>query len=206
MADNETTTAATAELSNDVSAVKGLVAGGYAFSAPIGTTLPTGSNPYADLDTGFENLSYVSDDGVEEELDTDAEEVVDLNGDVVCVIAKKNSEKVVLTLINSSKAALCEMYGHQNVTDETNHIEVRHTTREHDRRSYVFDFALKDGRRWREVVPNGQVAEVGTVTKAANNVFSREITIACAPDANGVRIYDYIQKAAASAATTTTGA
>lgn len=190
MADNITT---------DVSNIKG-IAGGYSFSAPTGTAAGTTSDPFATLDPAFENLGYISEDGVEEESDTDTEEVVDLNGDVVCVLKSKESEKLTLTFISTSKAALCEMFGHGNVTEETDWLEVRHTVKDHDIRAYVFDFVLKDTRRWRKVVPLGQVVELGSIVYAGKEVFGRKCTIQCYPDASGVRIYDYIQKAATATA------
>jgi hypothetical protein len=185
----------------DVTNVKG-VQGGYGFTAPIGTTLPGDSDPFATLGTGFENMGFISNDGVEEEIDADTDTVTDMNGDVVYVIKSTETETLVLTLISVTEASLKEMHGHQNVTSATNHWKVTHTAKDHDQRAYVFDLLLKDGRKLRKVVPDGQVTEVGTITYVSSEVYAREITITCMPDADGNRVIDYIQKAAT---TTTTG-
>ena len=192
MADNSTA---------DVTNVKG-VRGGYGYSAPIGTTLPTDASPFATLASGFDNMGFISSDGVEESIDVDTDNVLDLSGDVVYVIKSSEVETEVLTLISTTLASLKEMHGHSNVAQKTGFIEVTHTVKEHDQRSYVFDLVLKGGRRLRKVIPNGIVSEVGSITYVSSEVYAREITITCMPDTTGVRVYDYI----ADAATTTTGA
>ena len=194
MADNSTV---------DVSNVKGVL-GGYGYSAPIGTSLPTDSSPFATLNQAFDNMGFISSDGIEESIDTDTDNVTDLSGDVIYVIKSSETETLVLTLVSVTVPALKEMHGHSNVTQKTGFVEVKHTIKEHDQRSYVFDLLLKDGRKLRKVVPNGIVSEVGSITYVSSEVYGREITITCMPDASGVRTYDYIADAATT--TTTTGA
>ena len=185
----------------DVSNVKG-VQGGYGFSASVTATLPGDSDPFAALGTGFDNMGFISSDGIEEEIDADTDTVTDMNGDVIYVVKSSETETLVLTLVNVTEAALKEMHGHQNVTSGSTFWKVEHTVKDHDQRAYVFDLLLKDGRKLRKVVPNGQVTEVGSITYVSSEVYGREITITCMPDADGNRVIDYIQK---TATTTTTG-
>lgn len=180
---------------HDVSNVKG-VQGGYGFSAPTSATLPDDSDPFAALGTGFDNMGFISSDGIEEEIDADSDTVTDMNGDVVYVVKSSETETLVLTLISVTEAALKEMHGHGNVTSETNFFKVAHTIKDHDQRAYVFDLLLKDGRKLRKVVPSGIVSEVGSITYVSSEVYGREITITCMPDADGNRVIDYIQKTA----------
>ena len=184
----------------DVTNSKG-VQGGYAYCAAVGSTYDTGSNPFAELGTAFDNLGFISSDGIEEELDTDSDNVTDLSGDVVYVVKASTTETLTFTLMSVTEASLKEWYGHDNVEVESTYIEVDHTVKEHENKCYLFDLVLKDGRRWRKVVPNGIVSEVGSITYASGEVTSREITVTCMPDATGVRMYDYIE----TATTTTTG-
>lgn len=187
MANNNNNTA-------DVSNVKG-VQGGYGFSAPIGTTMDLSEDPFAALGTGFDNMGFISSDGIEEEIETDTEEITDMNGDTVYVAKSSETETLTLTLISITKASLSEWHGHQNVDDTAqDYFKVAHTSTDHDRRIYVFELLLKDGRKWRKVVPNGQVTEVGSIVHASGEVAGREITITCSPDEHGVRMYDYIEK------------
>lgn len=180
----------------DVSNVKG-VQGGYGFSAPYGTTVGTTSDPFATLDNAFDNMGFISSDGIEESIESDTEEITDMNGDVVYVAKSSETETLVLTLISITKESLNEWHGHQNVDDTAQtYFKVVHTSVDHDQRVYVFELLLKDGRKWRKVVPNGQVTEVGSIVHASGEVAGREITITCSPDADGVRVYDYIEKTA----------
>lgn len=189
MADNSTA---------DVTNVKG-VEGGYGFCATAGTTVPSvGSS----LGSSFDNMGFISSDGLEESIESDKTEVVDMNGEVVYVMTSKETEKIKITLISFTLAALKEMHGHGNVSSTSSLITIQHKATNRTQQTYVFDLLLKDGRAWRKVIPYGQVTEVGPIVHGAGNVFGREITITCAPDSSGVRIYDYIQVTSS----TTTGA
>lgn len=180
----------------DVSNVKGVL-GGYCFSAPIGTALDLDTDPYAALGEGFDDMGVISEDGIEEEIDADTDEVVDMNGDTVFVAKSKETETLVLTLISVNEESLSEWHGHGNVdATAVGYIKVSHTNKLHDSRIYVFELLLKDGRKWRKVVPNGQVTEVGSIVHGASEVAGREITITCMPDESGVRMYDFIEKSA----------
>lgn len=173
----------------NVSSGKG-VAGGYLFSAPVGTALPT-DNKTA-LDAAFVNLGFVSEDGIAESIESDNEELRDMNGDVVHVAKSSRTETITATLIEVKKDSLAEQYGHANVTDADGLITVKHNSKENDDRVYVLELLLKDNRRWRQVVPNGKVTEVGELSIASGSVIGREVTITAATDENGNSVIDYI--------------
>ena len=187
----------------EVTNIKG-VQGGYGFSAPLGTNIISTSDPFATIAAATVNMGFISSDGVEETKETDNEEVADLNGDVVYVIKTKEKELQKFTLINLSDGALPEMFGHKNVTAGNDYTTIKHTSDEYDRREYLFDLLLKDGRKWRKYIPNGQVTEVGSIVYGAGQAFAREITITCYPDSTGTRVYDFIENEAATTTTTTT--
>jgi hypothetical protein len=42
----------------------------------------------------------------------------------------------------------------------------------------VAELVLKDGRRWRKVIPDGQVTEIGDLTENSSTILAREITVA----------------------------
>lgn len=186
----------------DVSNVKG-VQGGYGFSAAPGTALVTDNNPFAAIPDSAANMGFISNDGVSEEIERDTDEVTDINGDVIFVIKTKEKETQKFTLVSTSIEALSQMHGHDNVTDTASYTKIAHNANERPHRQYVFDLLLKDGRKWRKFIPDGQVTDVGGIVYGAGNVFGREITVTCYPDASGNRVYDYIEKQ--TNATTTTG-
>lgn len=179
--------------SANVSVGKGLK-GGYLFSAPIGTALPTKPDTKAeDLDEAFVNLGYVSEDGINNAIDQDAENYVDMNGDTIESASSTYTETMVFTLVEQKKDTLSEEYGHDNVTDESGLITVKHNSNPKQRRSYVMLLVLKDGRRQTSVIPAGQVTEVGEKQYVSTDLVGRELTVTCYPDANGDCVLDYIE-------------
>lgn len=177
-----------------VSTTKG-VSGGYFFSAPSTATIPTDYTTALTAD--FVNLGFIADDGVTESIETDAENITDMNGDTVYTAQSSRTETITAKLIEVKEAALKEIYGQSMVTTTTNgDLTVKHGSHSDSERIYVLELVLRDGRRWRQVVPKGQVTEVGELTLASGEVAGREITITCNVDANGISVYDYIQKVA----------
>lgn len=177
----------------NVSTTKG-VAGGYFYSAPSTATVPTDITTALPAD--FVNLGFISEDGVTESIETDSESMVDMNGDTVYTASSSRTETITATLIEVKEAALKEIYGHDMVTTSNDLITVKHGSHTASERIYVLELVLRDGRRWRQVVPAGQVTEVGEMSLASGELAGREITITCNVDANGVSVYDYIEVAA----------
>ena len=174
----------------NVSTTKG-VSGGYFFSAPSSVTPPTDISTA--LPTSFVNLGFISEDGVTESIETDSESMVDMNGDTVYTASSSRTETITLTLIEVKESALKEIYGQSMVTTANDLITVKHGAHDDPARVYVLELVLRDGRRWRQVVPAGQVTEVGEMTLASGEMAGREITITCNVDAAGVSVYDYIE-------------
>jgi hypothetical protein len=174
----------------NVSAAKG-VKGGYIFSAPIGTTVPTDYTTA--LSSEYTCLGYITEDGVVFTEDLDNEEVKDMNGDVIDTLTGSRTETCTLTLAETKASVLEEVRGHSNVTDEGGLITVKHNSNEREARVYVLELLLKNGRQMRTVVPNGKVDSIGDTTLASNSVLAYEISIKCRVDANGDTAIDYIE-------------
>lgn len=175
----------------NVSTTKG-VSGGYFFSAPISETPP--SDYSTSLGANFVNLGFISEDGVSESIEVDTEDYVDLNGDTVYTATSKRTETIKLTLLEVKEAALKEIYGQSMVTvDLDGDMLVKHGSHTDANRVYVLELVLRDGRQWRQVIPCGQVTEVGDLSLAAGELAGREITITCNVDSNSVSVYDYIE-------------
>ena len=175
----------------NVSTGKG-VAGGYVFRAPVGagTTVPT-DNTTA-LGAEFVGLGFISEDGISESIETDSENIVDMNGDVILVASSSREETITFTLVEVKADALKVAYGDSNVTEANQLITVQHNGADTGQHVYVFELLLKNNRKWRQVVPVGSVTEVGELAISSGEVVGREITIACAADATGNTVYDYI--------------
>ena len=176
MADNNTA---------NVSTGKG-VKGGYFFRAPANDTnlniiknggLKTFSSKVETIIATAENLGYISSDGWTISDDREIETYTDVNGDVINTGVNSRTETVKATLVEKKKATLATMWGDDNVTDAGGVIEALHTNDDPQEYIYIADLVLKNKRRWRYVVPLGQVTEVGDESIASGSLIGREITI-----------------------------
>lgn len=182
---------ATTNQTKNVSVGKG-VKGGYFFSAPVGSTLPTDYK--GELDPAFVFLGYISEDGIKNAIEDDSEEIPDMNGDAVGSLSSSRKETYVVTLLETKAATLREVHGQKNVTDEGGVIKAIHTSDERDHRAYVADLVLSGNRRQRVVIGDGAVTEVGEVTYASSEAIGREVTITAymCEEIGGTSV-DYIQ-------------
>lgn len=181
---------ATANEQANVSAGKG-VKGGYIFSAPTGTALPTDFE--TKLDPAFKNLGFISEDGYVETVDEDSDDIVDMNGDLMASASSNRVESAQFTLAEIKAETLKRQYGAANVTDENGIITVKHNSNSHDTFAYVLELELKDGRKWRKVIPNGQSSELDDLTIASSELCQRALTMKYLTDDQGNTCYDYYE-------------
>lgn len=181
---------ATANATANVSAAKG-VKGGYIFSAPVGTELPTDIE--TNLNEAFKVLGFISEDGYVESVEEDSNDIVDMNGDLMDSSNSGRVESAEVTLAEIKAETLKRQYGAENVTDADGVITVKHNSNSHGSFSYVLELLLKDGRRWRKVVPVGQSSELGELTIASTELCQRPLTIKYLTDEQGNTCYDYIE-------------
>lgn len=174
----------------NVSAGKG-VTGGYIYSAPTGTTLPTDYKTA--LDPAFKCLGYISEDGYVETIDEDSDDMVDMNGTLMDSTHSNRVESAQFTLAEIKSETLKRQYGADNVTDANGMITVKHNSDSHPTFSYVLELLLKNGRKWRKVVPNGQSSELDDLTVASSELCQRALTIKYMADESGNTCYDYYQ-------------
>nr|DAI93289.1 MAG TPA: tail protein [Caudoviricetes sp.] len=174
----------------NVSSTKGLK-GGYIFTAPAGTALPTDYKTA--LAPAWKCLGFISEDGYTETLDTDSEDFNDMNGDLMASPQTSRVESGQFTLAEIKAATLKMMYGDANVTDENGVITVKHNGDSSDTWPLVLELVLKDGRRWRKVIPLAQSSELDDLTLAVGELAARALTVKYLTDESGNTCYDYIQ-------------
>ena len=189
-------TKATANNQDNVSAGKG-VKGGYIFSAPVGTALPTDIK--SKLDPAFEVLGFISEDGYVETVDEDSTDLLDMNGDLMNSVGSNRVESAQFTLAEIKAATLKRQYGDDNVTDANGVITVKHNSDSHPTFSYVLELVLKNNRRWRKVVPCGQSSELDDLTVASSELCQRALTVKYLTDEQGNTCYDYYESTETSA-------
>lgn len=187
----------TANSTDNVSSTKG-VRGGYIFVAPVGTTLPTDYSTA--LPTAYKCLGFISEDGYVETVDSDSEDLVDMNGDLMDSPQTSRVESAQLTLAEIKAMTLKLMYGDENVTDKAGVITVKHNGNSNGTWVVVLELLLKNNRKWRKVVPLFQCSELDDLTLAVGELAARALTAKYLTDGDGNTCYDYIQSTETNAA------
>ena len=185
----------------NVSNAKG-VAGGYVFVAPKGTTLPTDYSTALPNNT-YKNLGFVSSEGIDPNEDMNVTRFTDMNGDMVYTAVSERVETFTMTFIEVMLDVLSTLYGSANVTESNGVITVKHKTIELPEYVFVFELVLRDGRRWRRILPCGQVTSREERNLVSSELFGYQAEVTANQGADGATVIDYIQS---SATTTTTGA
>lgn len=173
--------------------------GGYFFLAPASTVLPTdNSTPLA---ATFLNMGFLGDDGVNFSDSSSTETAYDANGDSIATSQGEIEKTFTVTFREIKKDNLAVMYGATNVTDESGVIEVHDKGPNATTYVGVFEILLKDGRKWRRIVPQCQPGELGDQTIAYNELVGREITMTALLDSTSGSYYvDYIDSTETEAA------
>lgn len=181
---------ATANTTANASAAKG-VAGGYIFRAPIGSDEPTDIE--SKLDAAYKCMGFISEDGVVFTTESDSEDIVDMNGDPIDSSRTSYLETFVCTLAEVKKSVLEGLYGSANVKDANGILDVSVKGTDPEHFAYVFELVLKNGRRWRRIVHDAQVSEMGDLTVKAGELFAREATFKAFPNAEGEYYHDLFE-------------
>ena len=175
------------------------LSGGYFFLAPAGTALPT-DNTTA-LDAAFLNMGFLGDDGVNFSDSSSTETAYDANGDSIATSQGEIEKTFTVTFREIKKDSLAVLYGSANVTDADGKLTVHDKGPNDATYVGVFEIRLKDGRKWRRVVPQCQPGELGDQTIVYNDLVGRELTMAALLDSTSGSYYiDYIDSTETEAA------
>lgn len=189
--------ASTANSTKNVSYGK-FLSGGYFFLAPSGTDLPTDNK--TTLDAAFLNMGFLGDGGVSFSDSSSTENAYDANGDSIATSQGEIEKTFTVTFREIKKDSLAVLYGPDNVTDSDGTITVHDKGPNATTYVGVLEIRLKDGRKWRRVIPQCQPGELGDQTIVYNELVGREITMSALLDAETGDYYiDYIDSTETSA-------
>lgn len=173
----------------NVSVGKPMAAGG-AFTAPIGTAVPTDAKTA--LTGAFANLGFVSDEGLTNTIEMDTEEIKDWRGDTVLVPKTSRTETFALTFIETNEGVMKTVYGPDNVSVVGTAMTVIHNGADLPAQVWVFEIAMTGDRVKRIVVPSATVTEINEVSYVAGEPIGYGVTLTCTPDSYGNTVYEYI--------------
>ena len=178
--------------SSNVSVGKPQAAGGI-YAGDPGDTMPTDATTA--LNSDFDGLGYVSEDGLTNSIEIDTENIVAWGGDTVLTVRTSRTETFAWTFIETNALVLAEVYGPENViVGAGDELTVIHNGKELPRRAYVFEILMTGNKVKRIVVPNGQITEVGDVVYVDGEAIGYEVTLQTYPDADGNTAYEYISE------------
>lgn len=163
---------------------------GAIFTAPKGTTLPTTAT--ATLNSAFDCMGYISEDGLKQEITRNSETIKDWGGNTVKTPQTEYEEKFTFTALEMlKKEVLKVMYGDSNVTETTTLRTITANADELPERVWVFDMVMSNGKARRIVVPTARITSVGEVTYKNSEAVSSELEVTAVPDSSGNTSYTY---------------
>jgi len=164
--------------------------GGAAYRAPLGTALPTDATTA--LAAAYQQLGYISEDGLTNAFSKETEEIKAWGGDTVGTPTKSKKDTFKFKLIESMNVeVLKSVYGTGNVTEE-NGLKTVHCNSNEEEYAWVFELVLKGNVAKRIVVPDAGISEMGEIVYKDDEPIGYELTIAALPDANGDTHIEYI--------------
>lgn len=156
--------------------------GGAIFTAPLGTPLPKDAK--SELDSAFENVGYISEDGLTNANSPETDAIKAWGGDIVYNAQTEKDDTFKFSMIEVANANVLKVvYGDDNVSgDLASGITVRANSEIQEERAYVFDMVLRGTILKRVVVARGQVTEVGDIEYTDGDLVGYETTISAHPD------------------------
>lgn len=169
---------------------------GGIFRGDPGATLPTDASGAL---TGFNELGYVSEDGVSQTIDETTQKIrAWQNGDTVREVQTAHDLMFTFTCIESNETVLAAYYGNY----AAGKVEINGT--QGVRGTWVIQ--VKDGERdMRIVIPDGQITDRGDISYVNSAAVGYPITITCYPDSDyagtedaPAKAYIYLEEPATS--------
>lgn len=174
---------------------------GSVLYAAIGTPLPVTS--YANVNSTFEDLGYVDENGLKQKEDRPQTDVFVWGGDLIASLQEKYSRTMMFKALQFlDENVLAAGYGNSNTTvtpatsQHGKEVAVAMNSKRLDVLSWIFDgyylTAAGVNALVRIVIPIGQIVQVGEVDLTNKALTSLDLTVKAFPDGNGNHGYLYV--------------
>lgn len=176
----------------NVSASKPAV-GGAIHSALVsaGKTLPTSTTTAV---TGFDDLGFVSEDGVTNSNNPSSNNIKAWGGQNVLNTQQEKADTFKFKLIEVlNQDVLKTVYATGNVSESSGEIVIKANATELEARMWIVDMIMREGKKKRICIPNGKISEIGDIVYKDNEAVGYDLTIQAFPDATGNTHYEYIK-------------
>lgn len=162
----------------DASKVRVAVTGAV-YAGPTGSTAPT--TAVSAVPAVYNDLGYISDDGVTETYDDDVQDIQAWQGGaIVRTLISSSKASLAFTMIES-KASTLELYHKGSVVEEiTDGYQIDVVVPGVVRKSFIFD-VLDGDKHIRMYVRDGEVSERGEITYINDETISYSVTLTCYP-------------------------
>lgn len=166
---------------------------GAVFRAPAGTQLLPGTATDV-LAEAFEDMGYISEDGVKKAMLRESEEIKAWGGDTVANPQTGFSDKFTLKFLEAIRLSVLKaVYVDENVEgDLKTGIHIKVNSKEQPEAVWVIDTVLTGGVLGRIVIPHGKITEVGEVEYVDGSPVAYEVTISASPDTDGCTHHEYL--------------
>lgn len=163
---------------------------GGIYRAPKGTPVPTDAT--SPLDSAFENMGYISDEGVVNSSNKTSTDIKEWGGAVVKTVGTGLKDTYKQKFIEALNPVVLETtYGKGNVTvADDGSIAIKSGAVDTGEAVYVIDEVNGD-RLYRTVIPRGTIESIGDITHKPDTPKGYELTIACGRDSSGYTHYEY---------------
>lgn len=170
--------------------------GGALFRAPLGTPLP--KNTEDTLNTAFQSLGYISDDGLTNAFSPSTEKIKAWGGDIVNAVPKEKSDTFSFTLIEAINVEVLKMvYGDNNVKGTiATGLSIHVNSKALEAQCLVVEMILKNNILKRIVISNCLITEIDEVVYADGKNVGYRVKVEAFPDAKGDTHDEYMKKGA----------
>jgi hypothetical protein len=147
------------------------------------------------LDPAFENIGYISEDGITRSMDSDTATINDMSGATVLNVITTATESIQFVAIETNRETLSMRYGNDNVVDAADGgLQVTHNGVPSDANSYVIELLLTGDRADRLVIPNGTISDLGDTTYDGADPIGFDMTLSCNASAaiGGGTVREYV--------------